>query len=153
MQHRSTVSVIVAVVTLLLATIAPAHADAPGGQAAGAVRRYFDAFLRLDEPALDAITAGQATRDTRSLVDHLRREAHDHGVSIQLRADQLYVQPLYSDGSAVHVSVHFSIDVIAHKWMFTSVAKHLRGHATFDVALASTAGTRITGIQLALESA
>ena len=144
----------VAAVGALLLVTAPAPAQpvtVSPPLAAGAVRYYFDALRRLDDGALQAMTAGQATSDTRDILVQIREQARRANVKVELQLADLSVTPMRSDGDN-HIEAWFDMQVIAKKWFFSKVARELRGRATFYFGDDSAGGDRlkITGIKLDL---
>jgi hypothetical protein len=127
----------------------PVQLPVPSLLATGAVRHYFDAFAKLDLPALSAATTGAAKAQTEALVEGLRSEARRHGVKVELRVARLEVTPP-SGPDASRVDASFNLDVVAKKSIFSVVARKLRGHASFEVAAdaAQTDATRVKIIGL-----
>lgn len=145
-------SVAAAGLMLLVAAPSPAQQSVvPPLLAVGTVRSYFDAFRRLDDGALNAVTVGQATSDTRGMIDQIREEARRHNVKVELQLADLSVVPPRSDG-ANRVEAWFDMQVIAKKWFFSKVARELKGRATFYFGNGAAAGDalKITGIKLDL---
>jgi hypothetical protein len=144
------------VIAAMLLVAAPARSQraemVPPTVAADVVRFYFDAFRRLDRPTLVALTDGQAAERTSEIIDHIESEAARRDVGVELKLHDLALTP-QPDGA---VDVKFDIAVIAKKWFLSTVAKQLRGRATFFVggarlARGDVSRTRITGIEFTLD--
>ncbi len=140
----------------LLAVAAPACAQrmvlpTPSALAANLVRSYFDALRHLDERALHAVTAGQATERTSEVLDRLHTEAREHRVGLELKVSKLAVVPQPDEGATTPVEVKFDIAVVAKKWFFSTVARQLQGRATFyigkNLARGDVSGAKIVGIK------
>jgi hypothetical protein len=130
----------------------PVQLPVPPLLATGAVRHYFDAFAKLDLPALAAATSGSAKQKTEALVETLRDEARRHGVKVELRLARLEVAPPSGPAGSPRVDASFNLDVVAKKSIFSVVARKLRGHASFEVsadaAQSDTSKVKIIGLQV-----
>lgn len=131
----------------------PIPASAPAA-AAGVVRSYFEAFRRQDARALGQFTSGQASRRTHEVLERIWREAAEKEVGVELRLQHLALTPRAPVDGMEPVEARFSIDVVAKKWFFSTVARRLAGHATFYVEpdpARADAPAKIVGISLKLD--
>ena len=143
---------IMASLLLCLTAGAPAQASAPPSGAVAIVSHFFEAFAHLDSAQVTALTSGAASTDTNSIIDKIRAQARDKGVSVELRTAELRIGRPCTLGAMARVVVRFRIEVIAKKWIFTRVARELRGRATFDVTgTPANRSLHIVGIVLDLE--
>jgi hypothetical protein len=131
----------------------PIPSTAPAA-AAGVVRSYFEAFRRQDARALGKFTSGQASRRTNEVLERIWREAAEKEVGVELRLQQLALTPRAPVDGMEPVEARFTIDVVAKKWFFSTVARHLAGRATFYVepdSARADAPAKIVGISLKLD--
>lgn len=142
--------------------VARAHTpvqEVPPPVAATVVRAYFDAFGRQDAATLGAVTDGEAATDTRKMLQTIQSEAARHKVGVELKVKDLTVSPAAAvaadSESFTPVDVKFNIAVVAKKWFFSRVARHLTGTATFfvgkNVVRGDASAPRIVGIEFALK--
>jgi hypothetical protein len=105
------------------------------------VRGYFAALERKDFGHALRLTTGGAQVSTARMVGTLERQAAAQHAEVELRVRRLDLQP----AGAGPVQVSFDIDIIGRKWLWSRVARTLRGTARFlvrdDGRIAAIEGT------------